>query len=308
MSETAGEKKELYKNAVRIASQDPKSDREGAISPRSGFKGPVWSMESRRLSGVGVPVGLPPGSSSLGTTFEFFESERVASRTPGSGETLKSDRITAVEGVAAGGGTRCDTMYIGTNDGMVHRMRVAEEGGSLGYSVEVSFAAMEMERPGGIRETFRIRHIERVGVAGASAGAGAGATTRETVSKTSPKTLPKTSTPALKSPNPQKSADTVSFSKQTALDTGRPSTSGRLGSGAAREGPIVQHPSTIGRRLYAVLEDTIRGKQVESADELLVVVGHSRSNILVNVWGVFLGTVDGVVVGSKVEIYILPFV
>jgi hypothetical protein len=246
-------------------------------------------MESRRLSGVGVPVGLPPGSSSLGTTFEFFESERVASRTPGSGETLKSDRITAVEGVAAGGGTRCDTMYIGTNDGMVHRMRVAEEGGSLGYSVEVSFAAMEMERPGGIRETFRIRHIERVGVAGASAGAGAGATTRETVSKT----LPKTSTPALKSPNPQKSADTVSFSKQTALDTGRPSTSGRLGSGAAREGPIVQHPSTIGRRLYAVLEDTIRGKQVESADELLVVVGHSRSNIVVSVWGVSAEVLSG---------------
>lgn len=228
---------------------------------------------------MGGPVGLP--TSSLGTTFEFFQSEPVASRTPGSGEILKSDRITTVEGMDAGGGARCDSVYIGTNDGMVHRVRVAEEGGALGYSVEGSFAAMEMERPGGIREAFRIRHVERVCVVGSSAGASA----------TTSETLPKPSTSTLKSSS---AANSAKSSRKAVFDPRNPSTAGRFDAGGRLGlGPPVQHPSAIGRRLYAVLEDTIRGRQVEAADELVVVVGHSRNNIVVRVWDVLAGLSGG---------------
>ena len=111
---------------------------------------------------------------------------------------------------------------------------------------------MTMENPGGIREVFRIRHVERV---------------------RTPRGVPTATVDALK-----------------------PSTSGRPeGVGPPGVIPPVRHPSAIGRRLYAVLEDTVRRRQIETAEELLVVVGHSRSNIVVRVWDVSVGPSDDIV-------------
>ena len=207
-------------------------------------------------------------------TFDFFAAEVVPSRTPGSGATLKGDLVTAVERVALGEGAAgssagttvdvADEFYVGTNDGLVHRVRVEGRSGAMGCSVKGSFQAMEVERMGAVMgsraEVFRIGHLVRVRGAGLSSA-------------------------IVSAP----SGSTTGYSG--------PSSGGR--SGATPSKPA----KPIGQRLYAMLGDAAGWKHAASVDELLVVVGYSRSNVVVRAWDVS-GTAAGVdaVSGTAAEL------
>ncbi len=214
-------------------------------------------------------------------TFDFFAAEVVPSRTPGSGATLKGDRVTAVERVALGEGATgsssagttvdvVDEFYVGTNDGLVHRVRVEGRPGAMGCSMKGSFQAMEVERMGAVMgsraEVFRIGHLARV------RGAGLSST-------------------IVSAP----SASTTGYSG--------PSSGGRSGATPSKPSTPSKPAKPIGQRLYAMLGDAAGWKHADSVDEILVVAGYSRNNVVVRAWDVS-GTAAGVdaVSGTAAEL------
>jgi hypothetical protein len=87
-------------------------------------------------------------------------------------------------------------------------------------------------------------------------------------------------------------------SQTSALDTRLASGTSSVPSGSltgVRHGNTrgttpVKNSAAIGRRLYAALEDVVGRKNVKQADELLVVVGYSKSNVMLRVWDVSGGS------------------
>lgn len=202
------------------------------------------------------PIMVPPTL----RLFDFFTAEAMPGRTPGSGATLRSDRVTAMEKVDG-----ANEFHVGTSDGLVHRVRVDAEG----FSVDGSFPAIEVEPMGptmGSRsEVFRIGHLERVGV---TSGAGRASGAREGVASA----VAGVQRSAAASP-PANDGPSISRRASAIADT----SSSAKGSSSSR---------AIGQRLYAMLGDAAARTNTASIEEILVVVGNSRSNIVLRAWEV----------------------